>query len=108
MDTYFGLFFSIGLVCGLIESVGVGFWFKSFQPCLWVIVGATVGTIMLAAVCVLNPSIPYHIAFWSMAGKDVFGSTLFVSFILSIMMVVFGSVLGGLIGLSVWLKFFPN
>jgi hypothetical protein len=97
-----------GLIFGLIQAFVVGFCFKSVQPSLWILLGSAVGTIIVLSIFVLNPTFLFQLGLWVASGKDVFGSSILGSVVILVITISLGSICGGLICFSIWLKLSPN
>ncbi len=108
MESLPGLLIIVGLVVSLIESLAIGFWYKSDQYGLLAFGGGAIGATIPVGFYMLRPSIFYGLGLWSVGGEDFFGSALFMAIIILFGMVVLGNILGVLIGLIVSLKFFSN
>jgi hypothetical protein len=82
------------------------FYIQSSQPSLWIFSGTFIGSFGALMICILLTGTPYKIALWLVGGQDVFGSLLFAYVIVINAIIIIGSILGGLLGLSFWLKSF--
>jgi hypothetical protein len=108
MDELIAFLFSAGMVLAILEAAIVGIVLNSPGIGLGVLAGAVVGSITPLFIYRISPKIYFQIALWSNGGKDLFGSTQFLSAILLILMVLLGSGLGGWIGLKISLKFYSG
>jgi hypothetical protein len=103
---FFFYTFCIALVFGALLAIIARFYVKSSQPSLWIVLGAFIGSFGALMICILLPGTPYTMALWLVGGQDVFGSALFAYVIVINAIIIIGSILGGLLGLSFWLKSF--
>jgi hypothetical protein len=110
------LVFFTGLITGLAVAFIARWWFRPIRASLWIIIGAIVGSVVIYIVIYSNKKIldatinAIQLFLWQpLFGAPKGNMADIVPLILTALLLqIVGTILGSLLGLSVWWRFFRS